>query len=119
VETSKKDRNKQGDEFMLFTITGKHIEITEAIRTHAKEKADKLPRFFNQISHVEVIVDASQGKGTEVEVIVRAEHFPDVVASENGLDAYTCLDLAMHKMESQLKKIKEKQRDNKHASPDQ
>jgi putative sigma-54 modulation protein len=104
---------------MLFTITGKHIEITEAIRDHAKEKADKLPRFFNQISHVDVIMDATQGKMTEVEVIVRAEHFADVVASESGPDAYTCLDEAMHKMERQLKKIKEKQRDNKHSSTGQ
>jgi putative sigma-54 modulation protein len=104
---------------MLFTITGKHIEITEAIRAHAKEKADKLPRFFNQISHVDVVVDSSNSKLTEVEVIVRAEHFPDVVACESGSDAYTCLDEAMHKMERQLKKIKEKQRDNKHTSAGQ
>jgi putative sigma-54 modulation protein len=103
---------------MLFTITGKHIEITEAIRVHVKEKADKLPRFFSQISHVDVVVDASQGGTTNVEVIVRAEHFHDVVASESGPDAYSCIDAAMHKMERQLKKIKEKQRDNKHVSTD-
>jgi putative sigma-54 modulation protein len=103
---------------MLFTITGKHIEITEAIRSHAKEKADKLPRFFSQISHVDVIIDASKGGMTDVEVIVRAEHFPDVVASESGPDAYSCIDESMHKMERQLKKIKEKQRDNKHVSTD-
>ncbi len=104
---------------MLFTITGKHIEITEAIRTHAKDKADKLPRFFSQISHVDVIVEAGQGAMTTVEVIVRAEHFRDVVAREDGPDAYTCIDTAMHKMERQLKKIKEKQRDNKHTSSGQ
>jgi len=104
---------------MLFTITGKHIEITEAIRSHAKEKADKLPRFFNQISHVDVIIDASNSKMTDVEIIVRAEHFADVVARESGSDAYTCIDAAMHKMERQLKKIKEKQRDNKHTSTGQ
>jgi putative sigma-54 modulation protein len=104
---------------MLFTITGKHVEITDAIRSHAKEKADKLPRFFNQISHVDVVMDASQGGMTDVEVIVRAEHFPDVVARKNGSDAYSCLDEAMHKMERQLKKIKEKQRDNKHTSAGQ
>lgn len=101
---------------MLFTITGKHIEITEAIRNHAKEKADKLPRFFSQISHVDVIIEASQGSMNQVEVIVRAEHFRDIVAKENGPDAYSCIDAAMHKLERQLKKIKEKQRDNKHAT---
>jgi putative sigma-54 modulation protein len=99
---------------MLFTITGKHVEVTEAIRVHAKEKADKLPRFFNQISHVDVIIEAGQGGMNNVEIIVRAEHFRDVVAKESGSDAYSCIDTAMHKMERQLKKIKEKQRDNKH-----
>ena len=101
---------------MLFTITGKHIEITEAIRNHAKEKADKLPRFFDQISHVDVVLEASQGSMTNVEVIVRAEHFRDIVSSESGPDAYGCIDIAMHKMERQLKKIKEKQRNNKHLT---
>jgi putative sigma-54 modulation protein len=99
---------------MLFTMIGKHIEITDAMRAHAKEKVDKLPRFFDQLSHVEVIVDASGSGMPEVEVVALAEHFGDVVAREAGPDLYPCIDLAMHKLERQLKKIKEKQRDNKH-----
>jgi putative sigma-54 modulation protein len=100
---------------MLFTISGKHIEITEAIRAHAKDKVDKLPRFFDQISHIEVILDASKGGLTEVEMIARAERIGDIVAKDSGPDAYSCIDLASHKMERQLKKIKEKQRDKKHV----
>jgi len=98
---------------MLFTISGKHIEITDAIRAHAKEKVEKLPRFFNQISHIEVLLDASQGSMPSVEIIARAEHFGDIIAKDTGPDAYTCIDMAVHKLERQLKKIKEKQRDNK------
>ncbi|MEN6309169.1 MAG: ribosome-associated translation inhibitor RaiA [Anaerohalosphaeraceae bacterium] len=102
---------------MLFTISGRHIEITDAIRAHAKEKVEKLPRFFNQISHIEVLVDASQGGFPVVEIIARAEHFGDLVAKETGPDAYTCIDMAVHKLERQIKKIKEKQRDNKFTPP--
>jgi putative sigma-54 modulation protein len=98
---------------MLFTISGKHIEITDAIRAHAKDKVEKLPRFFDQISHVEVILDASKGGLTEVEMVVRAEHIGDIVAKDSGPDAYSCIDLAAHKVERQLKKIKEKQREEK------
>jgi putative sigma-54 modulation protein len=104
---------------MLFTIIGKHIEITEAIRSHAKEKIDKLPRFFDQLSHVEVVVDARVGNMPEVEVVGRAEHFGDIVAKETAPDVYTCIDMAVHKLERQLKKIKEKQRDHKHIVVDQ
>ncbi len=102
---------------MLFTIVGKHIEITDAIRGHAQEKAEKLPRFYDNVSHIEVIFEGSEGGNPGVEVLVRAEHQDVFVARENGPDAYACLDLAIHKLERQLKKAKEKQRDNKRIVP--
>ena len=46
---------------MLFTITGKHIEITDALRSHAQDKVEKLPRYFDSISQVEVIVEGNEG----------------------------------------------------------
>jgi ribosome-associated translation inhibitor RaiA len=33
-----------------------------------------------------------------------------------GEDAYSCIDIAVHKMERQLRKKKEIQRNNKHVS---
>ena len=44
---------------MLFTITGKHIEITQAIREHAEEKTSKLPKYYNSINQVEVVIDGN------------------------------------------------------------
>lgn len=99
---------------MLFTITGKHIEITEAIRQHAQEKCEKLPRFYDQINHVEVLVEGGESRSTGVEVLAHIEHGEVLVAKESGHDTYACLDMAVHKLERQLKKQKEKQRDNKH-----
>jgi len=99
---------------MLFTITGKHIEITEAIRNHAQEKVDKLPRYFDSISQVEVIIEGNEGGKQCTEIIVHAEHSDLFVAKEIGEDTYTCIDMAIHKLERQLKKAKEKQRNHKH-----
>ena len=100
---------------MLFTITGKHIEITEAIRRHADEKTAKLPKYYNSINRVEVIVDGSQGGETSVEVIAKAEHSKIFVGTETGQDAYRCIDMAVHKLERQLRRAKSKERDNKHS----
>lgn len=100
---------------MIVTVTGKHIEITDAIRAHIEEKASKLPRYFNLVSQIEVIVEKSSGVMQSVEVIASVEHYDDVIARETSEDLYACIDLAMHKMERQLRKIKEKQRDNKHG----
>ena len=102
---------------MLVKITGKHVEITDAIRAHVEDKALKLPRYFSSISEIEVIVEGNEGIMKSVELVVSVEHSADLVAKEKGPDMYACIDLVMHKMEQQLRKIKEKQRDNKHVSP--
>ncbi len=103
---------------MLFTITGKHIEITDAIREHAQEKVEKLPRYFDSITQIEVVIDGNEGGKQCVEVIVHAEHNDLLVAKEIGDDTYACIDMAIHKLESQLRKTKEKQRDHKRSAVD-
>ena len=100
---------------MLFTISGKHIEITEAIRRHAEERTAKLPKYYSSINRIEVIVDGNQGGDVSVEVIAKAEHGKIFVGTEKGQDAYRCIDMAVHKLERQLRRKKSKERDDKHA----
>jgi len=101
---------------MIVTVTGKHIEMTDAIRAHAEEKVEKLPRYYNSISQIEVILEGNEGGMQGVEILVHAEHNDLLVAKETGTDTYTCIDAAVHKMERQLRKAKEKQRGHKAAS---
>jgi len=99
---------------MLFTITGKHVEITDAIRSHAEGKTAKLPKYYNSINQIEVIIDGGDGSDAIVEVIARAKHSNVFIAKESGQDTYACIDLAVHKLERQLRRKKKKQRNNKH-----
>jgi len=99
---------------MLFTITGKHFEITDAIRAHAEQRTEKLPKFYNNINQIEVIIEGD-GADSGVEIIARAEHSNVFIAKESGDDTLTCIDLAVHKLERQLRRKKEKQRNNKHV----
>ena len=99
---------------MLVNIKGKHIEITDAIREHAEEKVNKLPRYYNSLNQVDVLVDGRDGGHQSVEVIARAEHNRIFVGKEEGNDTYACIDLAVHKVERQLTKHKEKERNAKH-----
>jgi len=102
---------------LLFTITGKHMDVTEAMKHHAEEKTSKLPRYYDSINQIEVIIDGGKGGNVSVEVIARAEHSKVFVCSEAGGDAYGCLDVAVHKLERQLRRAKGKERDNKHTGP--
>ncbi len=100
---------------MLITITGKHIEITEAIRERAEEKVSKLPKFYNNLNQIEVVIDGSEGINPKVEIIARAEHSKVFVGTDTGDDLYSSIDLAVHKIESQLRKAKSRERDNKYS----
>ena len=64
---------------MLFTITGKHIDVTEAMKRHAEDRTSKLPRYYDSINQIEVIVDGGQGGNVNVEVIAP----PDPFSSSN------------------------------------
>ena len=101
---------------MRFTITGKHVDITESMRKHAEQKTSKLPRYYDSINDVEVVIDGSQGGSTSVEIIARGEHSNVFIVTEKGEDAYRCIDLAVHKLERQLRRAKSKERDNKHTT---
>ena len=95
-------------------ITGKHIEITEAIRQHVEQKISKLPKYYNILTKVEVIIQGGQSATPGVEIVASAEHNRVFVVKQPGQDIYVCIDLAGRKLERQLKKQKEKERDNKH-----
>ncbi|MDD5459224.1 MAG: ribosome-associated translation inhibitor RaiA [Phycisphaerae bacterium] len=99
---------------MLFNITGKHIDITDALRGYAEEKTSKLPRFYNGITQVEVVIEGQEGISQNVEIIVRGEHGVVFVANEIGDDVYASIVSAVHKLEQQLRRKKSKERNNKH-----
>ena len=99
---------------MLVTISGRHIEITDGIRTHAEQKVSKFPKYYNSINKVEVIIHGGQSATPGVEMIASAEHSKIFVVKVPGQDIYACIDSASHKLERQLTKQKGKERDNKH-----
>ena len=101
---------------MLFTITGKHIGVTEAVKKYAQQKTSRLPRYYSGINQIEVIVDGSKGGKTNVEIIARGEHSRVFVGTEGGENVYRCIDLAVRKLEKQLTREKTKERDNKHIA---
>lgn len=101
---------------MVFKITGKHITITEAMKEYAEEKTSRLPRFYNTVNQVEVVVDGDQTAGKiSVEIIARGEHSNVFVATEAAENAYKGVDGAVHKLEEQLRRKKTKERNNKHT----
>ncbi len=94
---------------MNIKVTGKNLEITDAIRSYVTDKADRLEKF--------------EGANTELTVVCRVERedqIAEMQLSHNGEfikieekndDLYAAIDLAFDRLERQMRKSKEKSAD--------
>lgn len=100
---------------MIFEYTGRHVEVTPAIRTHVEEHFGRLAPIFNGNNvpvHVTLAVEKNRQTG---EVIVHwLEH--TLKATDTNVDMYMALSRAISKIEKQALKLKKKIIDRKHTS---
>ncbi len=91
---------------MQVSITGHHVEVTEAMKQHVEEKIGKLKRHFDNVTDVHVIltVEKLEQKAEATVQISGATLFADDV-QEN---MYTAIDSMVDKLDRQIIKHKEK-----------
>lgn len=100
---------------MQIQVTGRHVEITDDVRAYVEDKTSKLSKYYNRIHEIEVVLDHESDQ-FKVEVIVRAGHKHTFVAAEIGPDTFALIDLIVDKLERQLTRHKEKNRNHKHET---
>lgn len=98
---------------MLISVTGRHGDVPANVKEYAEEKAARLPRYYDRVHAIEVVLD-HEGDHAVVEMIVKAAGAQDFIAKESGPEARSCIDLLVDKLERQLTKHKEKFRNRKH-----
>ncbi len=98
---------------MKVNLTGRHVDVSDDVREYIESKAAKLPRFYDRIHEIDVVLDHESEQFT-AEMIVRADRKHTFVARETGPDTFVLIDLVVEKIERQLIKHKEKNRNHKH-----
>jgi putative sigma-54 modulation protein len=98
------------------TIIGRHKEVPADVKSYIEGKAAKLPHYYDRVMSVQVILEDT-GPLKKVELIVGVAGHEDFVAQEKGAELFACFDVCMDRMENQLRRFKEKIRDNKHKTP--
>jgi putative sigma-54 modulation protein len=93
-------------------ISARHGHLSEPAQQFIREKAEKLLRFFERLTMIEVTVDLQEEQNL-VEFLVSAEHKHDFVARERHADLLAAVDLVMAKLEAQLRRYKEKIQDHR------
>ncbi len=87
-------------------ISGRHIQVTEAMKQHAFDKLSKIERFHNRIMDVQVTMDIQKVEHS-VTIIVKFEHFK-IKSHAASTDMYVSIDQAVDKLQRQLHRWKDK-----------
>jgi len=100
---------------MIFEYTGRHIEVTPALRRHVEDHFEKLTHIFDDSSaRTHVVIAVEKGR-QNAEVIV---HWRDhtLTASDTNADMYMSLTRVIGKIEKQALKLKKRIIDRKHGA---
>ena len=93
---------------MKYTIRGQKLEVTDAIRDYAVSKIDKMEKYFENPDEVSVkVVFSIRGREQKVEITINSINF-DLRSEVSHSDMYAAIDLAVDKLEQQMRKFKSK-----------
>ena len=96
---------------MKLTVTGRNIEITDAMKNHLNCKMDKTFQGMGGITDVHVSLHTEKHRHM-AEVTVKTKGFT-AHAEEETDDLYITMGSVLGKIEKQMKKHKERSQDNK------
>ena len=88
-------------------VTFRHTQPTKALKQYAEQKVRRIAKYFSNPldAHVILAVDAKECQVAEVELHA---HGAMIVGKEQHQDLYAAIDLAIDKIERQIKKQKTK-----------
>ncbi|MBI3081002.1 MAG: ribosome-associated translation inhibitor RaiA [candidate division NC10 bacterium] len=89
---------------MQLSITGRNLEVTEALRNYAAEKLGKVKKFLDAVTAAHVILSVEKYRQI-AEVTLRVRDLT-IRAEESTPDMYSSLDLVVDKIERQIRRYK-------------
>ncbi len=94
---------------MNIIVAGRHIEVTDALRTRVTEKVGRLTRYFEQVQRAQawLRVEPHPGRNQVAEVTLWADGVV-LRGEEASEDMYASIDLVADKLEKQIDKFRSK-----------
>ena len=95
-----------------LTISGRHVAVTDAMRDHARQRAEKFEHFTSHLMGVKVTLSV-EGERQMAEFIAHTRGKGELVAKAVTKDMYASIDQAAGKLEKQLDKLEARLRDRR------
>lgn len=98
---------------MQISVTGRHMEITDAIRDYAMEKVQHDLSGLDRVENVHVILDVEKHRHL-AEIVVHAKDHIHIESKAETDNMYASIDEAAEKAERQLRRKRDKIQDHHH-----
>src|SRR4051812_22486715 len=98
---------------MQLSVTFRHMEASEAVRQYAREKVEKIKKYFPDPIFAHVVVATERGYQHACDVHIQLHNGLAIKGHEMTEDMYSSIDLVMAKIERQVRRYKEKIRHHK------
>ncbi len=95
---------------MELNISIRHGHVSEPTQAVIREKVERLTRLFDRLGAIDVTIDVGHRDSPEVDLRVSAKKH-EFVATERAENLLAAVDVAVDRMEQQLRKHKEKVQD--------
>ncbi len=100
---------------MNFEFTGRHIDVTHALKTHVEDHFKKIDHLFDgKPAQAHVIIEVERGMHRS-EIVINWRN--EVLTAETSIsDMYQSLSQTIDKIEKQARKLKDKVIDKSHKA---
>ncbi len=101
---------------MNKSITGRHFELTDAIKAYAEALLEGFKKYNLDIISGSVVISADERngkKGFSVEILVNLKDKNTIVITEHNKDVYAALDLGAERVKKSLRRHADKIKDHK------
>src|SRR5579862_5894631 len=98
---------------MQLSVTFRHMDSTEAIKEYAREKIERIRKYFPDPIKAHVVLACDRGYNHIADVMITLHNGIVIKGEETTEDMYSSIDLVMAKIERQVRRYKEKIRHHK------
>lgn len=98
---------------MQFSVTFRHMEATDAIKEYAREKVERIKKYFPDPISAHMVLSTERGYQHAVDLNIQLHNGIAIKGHETTEDMYSSIDLVMAKIERQVRRYKERIRGHK------
>jgi putative sigma-54 modulation protein len=96
---------------LKIVITGRHLGVTESMKAYARDKVEKLRKYFDRATRARVTMDIDHEEHG-VEIVLDVVRGQSLVGKAEAPDMYAALDLAEQKLAQQLRRFNQRLKDH-------